>query len=75
LIWRTVDLIAQIDAAFGARPYPGDDNITRCSYDKDQPCSECAEMAGYFKGRSWRSVTGEELRLEGQGDSLLTVPA
>ena len=63
------DLIAQIDAAFGARPYPGDDNITH------HPCTECAEMAAYFKGRSWRSVTGEELRLEGQGDSLFTVPA
>lgn len=70
-----MDLIAHIHSAFGARPYPGDENITCCSYSKAHPCLECEEIAEYFKGRSWGSLTGEELRLNGQSAGLFTIAA
>jgi hypothetical protein len=75
------DLIALIEAAFDMRPCPVDEDITRCTYDKknggafDGPCWECVEMAAFFRGQSWRNLTGEDLRQEGQADSLFTVPA
>jgi hypothetical protein len=75
------NLIGQIEAAFATRPYPGDENITCCSYDKKNggdfngPCSECVEMAEYFRGKSWRELTAAELFQEGQCDALFTVAA
>jgi hypothetical protein len=74
-------LLAHISEAFGARAYPGDENITRCTYDKenggayDGPCWECQEMAKYFKGKSWRYLSGLDLRQHGDNDALFTVPA
>jgi hypothetical protein len=74
-------LIATISTAFKARRYPGDENITRCTYDKrnggtyDNPCWECQEMAEYFKGKSWRELKGHELRRYGDNDALFTVSA
>src|SRR5689334_6156359 len=38
-----------IESAFGDVPHPGDDNITRHA-----GCLECAEIADYFRGKSWR---------------------
>lgn len=75
------DLIAQIEAAFIARQHPGDDNITRCSYDKknggrfEGACFECADMAAFFQGRTWKELTAAEMRREGSTDSLFTIPA
>ena len=37
---------------------PGDNNITRCPYH----CSECQRVAAYFKGKTWKGHTLEELR-------------
>jgi hypothetical protein len=55
-------LVDSIKAAFEARAYPGDENITRCTYDKkngathDGPCWECQEMAEYFEGKRWSTL-------------------
>jgi hypothetical protein len=75
------DLVARIEAAFAARPHPGDTEITRCTYDPvnggtmDGPCWECVEMAEFFAGRSWRGVRGWELRRYGDANALFTVEA
>jgi hypothetical protein len=75
------ELIAIIEAAFEKRPRPFDEDITHCTYDKenggdfDGPCCECVDMAAFFKGKSWRDLSGEDLRHEGQADSLFTVTA
>ncbi len=37
-----------IESAFLDVPYPGDDNITRCTY---EDCLECAEVAEHFRGK------------------------
>ncbi|MSP37078.1 MAG: hypothetical protein EXR70_01130 [Deltaproteobacteria bacterium] len=70
-----------ITTAFESRHYPGDNNITRCKYDKrnggayDEPCWECQEMAEFFKAKSWRELKGQELRRYGDNDGLFTVEA
>lgn len=75
------ELIAQIETAFSARQPPGEENITRCSYDKknggsfEGPCFECVEMAAFFRGKKWQELTAVELRREGSTDSLFTTPA
>lgn len=54
---RSATIIHQIYLAFGARSYPGDDEIMRCEYDRrwggglDGPCRECSEVADYFRGK------------------------
>lgn len=74
-------LVATISTGFESRRYPGDDNITHCAYDKrnggayESPCWECQEMAEYFKGKSWRELSGHELRRYGDNDALFTVTA
>jgi len=74
-------LIAEISTAFSPRAYPGDQNITRCTYDKknggsyDGPCWECEEMADFFKGKDWRDLKGRDLRQHGDNDALFTVSA
>jgi hypothetical protein len=74
-------LIGTISTAFESRRYPGDESISRCTYDKrnggtyDGPCWECQEMAEYFKGKPWMKLTGHELRRYGDNDALFTVPA
>jgi hypothetical protein len=74
-------LIGTISTAFESRRYPGDESITRCTYDKrnggtyDGPCWECQEVAEYFKGKPWMKLTGHELRRYGDNDALFTVPA
>lgn len=73
------DLVGQITQAFAWRPYPGDDNIVRCTYEKrhggtlDGPCGECAELREYFCGKSWRNLKADELRYYGQTDFLFSV--
>jgi hypothetical protein len=75
------DLISQIQEAFAHRTYPGDDNITRCTYDKKHggqyagPCGECMDMAEFFCGRRWQAVTATELRQHGDADCLFTIEA
>lgn len=75
------DLISQITQAFAHRAYPGDENITRCTYDKKNggeyagPCGECMDMAAFFRGKQWQSVTATELRRNGDADCLFTVEA
>lgn len=75
------ELIALIDDAFDKRPRPDDWDITHCTYDKkyggsfNGPCGECARMSAFFKGKSWRHLTGKELHREGQSAGLFTVPA
>ncbi len=38
-----------IESTFADAPYPGDDRIT-----DHEDCLECAEIAEYFRGTSWR---------------------
>jgi hypothetical protein len=59
-------LIARIEEAFAKVPYPGDEHILHCSYDKqwggtlNGPCRECAEAIQYFKGKGQMAhVPGE----------------
>jgi len=47
-----------IKAAFATVPYPGDDNITRCTH---EDCLECADIATHFRGANWRDCTLEQL--------------
>lgn len=74
-------LIQMIAEAFKDRLRPCDDDITHCSYDTkyggsyEGPCWECEQMAEYFRGRSWRDLSAEELRVNGQADCLFTVEA
>ncbi|MBL8517146.1 MAG: hypothetical protein JNM76_09265 [Betaproteobacteria bacterium] len=73
------ELIEEIRQAFAWRPYPGDNNIVRCTYEKryggtmDGPCWECAEMQEYFCGKSWRDLKSDELFYYGQTDVLLSI--
>jgi hypothetical protein len=75
------DISHQIDKAFLARIYPGDENITRCTYDKkyggkyDGSCGECVTIADFFRGKLWRELSATELRIHGQADILFTVEA
>jgi hypothetical protein len=75
------DLVARIEEAFAPRAYPGDTEITRCTYDRanggtmDGPCWECVEMAEFFAGKSWRSLRAADLRRHGDADSLYTIKA
>jgi hypothetical protein len=75
------DLVARIEAAFSARAYPGDTEITRCTYDPvnggtmEGPCLECVEMAAFFAGKSWRSLCAKALRRHGGADALFTIKA
>lgn len=74
-------LIQQIEKAFASRSYPGDDNLTHCSYDRkyggayDGPCWECQEMAEFFRGKPWRTLRARELRRYGDADALFTIDA
>jgi hypothetical protein len=71
----------QIDNAFCVREYPGDNNVTHCTYDKanggnhDGPCGECVAIADFFCGKLWRDISAKELRIHGQADILFTVEA
>ena len=55
-----------VKSAFNTVPYPGDDNITRCTW-KD--CPECDDIAMHFRGTSWHDRTVAELQ---QYQSALT---
>jgi hypothetical protein len=61
----------RIEEAFAGVPYPGDDNITRCPYH----CSECARLAAFFKGRTVKDLTGDELRAHHVALTLFTPEA
>jgi hypothetical protein len=59
-------LVTRIKEAFAKVPYPGDEHILHCSYDKqwggtlDGPCRECGEAIEYFKTkRQMAHVPGE----------------
>jgi hypothetical protein len=47
-----------VRTAFLAVPYPGDEHIVHCEYDRrwggtlDGPCRECAEIVDYFRARA-----------------------
>jgi hypothetical protein len=75
------DLVARIEAAFAARAHPGDSEITRCTHARvnggtmDGPCWECVEMQEFFAGKSWQTLGGQALFLNGQADALFTVSA
>jgi hypothetical protein len=51
------EFLIQLRNAFKSVPYPGDDHIVHCSYDKewggsiDGPCVECSEVVQYFRGK------------------------
>jgi hypothetical protein len=47
-----------IESAFRDVPYPGDDNITRCTH---ADCLECAEVAEHFRGMTWHGHTMQSL--------------
>ena len=74
-------LIQRIEEAFAHHPPPAPNNITRCSYDRrnggefDGPCSECADMAEFFAGKSWQSLDAKDMRANGDADSLFTIEA
>ena len=75
------DITRQIERAFAARAHPGEENITRCGYDKknggeyDGPCGECQRMTDFFRGKAWRELSARDLRTRGDADSLFTVEA
>jgi hypothetical protein len=75
------DILHQIDKAFTNRAYPGDENITCCTYDKknggkyDAPCGECVQIAEFFGGKFWRELSAKELRSQSGAGSLLTTEA
>lgn len=75
------ELIRQIESALTDRPYPGDENITYCTYDKkngdqfDGPCPECREMSDHFRAKSWRQLHATDLRRYGQADAQFTIKA
>lgn len=75
------DILRQIDKAFTNREYPGDENITCCTYDKknggkfDGPCGECVQIAAFFRGKFWRELSAKELRSQSGAGSLFTVKA
>jgi hypothetical protein len=60
-----------IETAFANVPYPGDDNITRCSYH----CAECRRIAEFFKSKTWSDLTLEDLRAHHVALSLFTPEA
>src|SRR5208282_331171 len=64
-------LIQRIEEAFAGVVYPGDDNITRCPYN----CSECGRVAAFFKGKTVRDLTNEELRAHHVALTLFTPEA
>lgn len=74
-------LINQIETAFADRPYPGDESITYCTYDKknggqfDGPCPECREMSEYFRAKSWKQLHATDLRRYGQAHAQFTIKA
>jgi hypothetical protein len=68
---RVMAIRESIESAFADVPYPGDDNITRCSRPE---CLECADVANYFRGRTWHAHTLADLR-QYQSDLPLLTPA
>jgi hypothetical protein len=60
-----------IESAFADVPYPGDNNITRCPY----RCRPCQEVAEFFKGKTWRGNSVEDLRDHHIALSLFTPEA
>jgi hypothetical protein len=66
-----VGLKIAIEEAFADVPYPGDGNITHCPYN----CSECRRVAVFFKGKTWKGHTEEELRAYHVALSLFTPEA
>ena len=61
-----------IESAFAAVPYPGDDNITRCTH---ADCLECEEIAAHFRGTTWRDHTIKKLWQFNSAIALFTPPA
>jgi hypothetical protein len=60
-----------IGRVFAHVPYPGDDNITRCPYD----CSECGQIARFFRAKSWDQLAAEDLRRHHTALALFTPEA
>lgn len=56
---RLMTIRETIESAFDDVPYPGDDNIARCSH---PGCPECADVVGHFRRRTWREHTVAELQ-------------
>ena len=52
-----VEIQQEIDAAFAARPYPGDDFVA--IQRPDDPSYEGHEVARFFRGKDWRDFTWE----------------
>lgn len=75
------ELVSQIENAFADRAYPGDENITHCTYDKkyggqfDGPCPECRGMSAFFRAKSWKQLRAAELRRYGQPVAQFTIKA
>lgn len=53
-------------------PYPGDDNIARCTW-KD--CPECKDIVAHFRGTAWRDHTLEQLWEHHSAISMFTPEA
>ena len=61
-----------IESAFADVPYPGDDNVTRCTH---EDCLECDAIAAYFRGTTWRDHTVEQLREHQSAITMFTPEA
>ena len=55
----TVDLLAEIRAAFPAAPYPGDATLSDCW------CEECAWSVRNLRGKSWKQLRVEDVGGDG----------
>jgi hypothetical protein len=66
-----------IEDAFADVPYPGDANITNCSYKQTLgfACFECVEIAEYFQGTIWRGHSVKDLRLNESALNFFTAEA
>ena len=64
------ELRAQIERAWDATRYPGDDNI---AYRQDGSHLECMQVADFFRGKSWKDITLQCLRTyRGDGSACLS---
>jgi signal transduction histidine kinase len=67
---EVVELIAKIEAAFAARPYPGDDQLVADATD-----GESAEIAEAFRGLHWSEPSPEMLEYHYSALTFFTAAA
>jgi len=65
-------LSEQVQVAFAATVYPGDDNIV---YDADSQYSDVLETINSFKGKHWSQLTPDVIILNMSHLAFFTVPA